>query len=135
VGVKRGELVGPFGLSPGPPTSPVTTTTTIILLSSPYCRITILIIPYLFPFPNATKNYFSFLFFMRSHQKLLFFFLISTTKNQSCIFRFDTRFGLAIGIEYFGTGQYQRSVSSLLQIYINIYIYIYIYIYIATIDK
>ena len=37
--------------------------------------------------------------------------------NQSCIFRFGTRFGLAIGMEYFDTGQYQRSV---------LYIYIYI---------
>ena len=43
---------------------------------------------------------------------------------QSCIFRFGTRFGLAIGMEYFGTGQYRRSVSGLPQKYIYIYIYI-----------
>ena len=34
-------------------------------------------------------------------------------QNQCCIFRFGTRFGLAIGMEYFGTGQYRRSVSDL----------------------
>ena len=42
--------------------------------------------------------------------------------NQCCIFRFDTRFGLAIGTEYFGTGPFQRSVSGLPQIFIYIYI-------------
>ena len=45
---------------------------------------------------------------------------------QSCIYRFGIRFGLAIGMGYFGTGQYQCSVSGLPQIYIYIYIYIYI---------
>ena len=43
---------------------------------------------------------------------------------QSCEYHFGFRFGLAIGMEYFGTSQYQCSVSGLLQIYIYIYIYI-----------
>ena len=47
---------------------------------------------------------------------------------QSCIYCFGTRFGLAIGIKYFGTGQYRRSVSGLplIYIYINLLIYMFI---------
>ena len=51
-------------------------------------------------------------------------------QNQSYIFRFDTRFGLAIGMRYFGTGQYRRSVSGLPQIYIYILIYYSIHLFI-----
>ena len=40
---------------------------------------------------------------------------------QSCKYRFGTRFDLVIGMEYLGTGQYRRSISGLLQIYIYIY--------------
>jgi hypothetical protein len=40
--------------------------------------------------------------------------------SQCCIFRFDTRFGLAIGTEYFGIGPFRRSVSGLPQIFIYI---------------
>ena len=39
------------------------------------------------------------------------------------------RFGLAIGMVYFGTGQYRRFVSDLLYIYIYIYIFTYLYVY------
>ena len=39
---------------------------------------------------------------------------------QSCKYRFGTRFELVIGMEYLGTGQYRRSISGLLQIYIYI---------------
>jgi hypothetical protein len=42
------------------------------------------------------------------------------SKYQCCIFRFGTRFGLAIGTEYFGTGPFRRSVSGLPQIFIYI---------------
>ena len=43
--------------------------------------------------------------------------------TQSCKYYFGTRFGLVIEMEYFGTGQYQRSVSDLLLIYIyNIFL-------------
>jgi hypothetical protein len=42
--------------------------------------------------------------------------------KQSCEYRFGTRFGLAIGMEYFDTGQYRHSISGLPQIYIYIYI-------------
>ena len=37
--------------------------------------------------------------------------------NQSGEYRFGIRFGLAIGMEYFGTGQYRCSVLGLPQIY------------------
>jgi hypothetical protein len=40
---------------------------------------------------------------------------------QSCIFRFGIHFDLVIGMGYFGTGQYRRSVSDLPHIYIYIY--------------
>jgi hypothetical protein len=51
--------------------------------------------------------------------------------NQCCIFRFGGRFGLAIGMVYFGTGQYRRFVSGLpLYIYIFIYIYLFICLFI-----
>ena len=33
--------------------------------------------------------------------------------THSCIFRFGARFGLAIGMVYFGTGQYWRLISGL----------------------
>jgi hypothetical protein len=46
------------------------------------------------------------------------------TKNQSCKYHFGGRFGLAIGMKYFGTSQYRHSVSGLPLIYIYIYIYI-----------
>ena len=40
---------------------------------------------------------------------------------QNCTYRFGIRFGLAIGMRYFGTDQYRHSVSGLPQIYIYIY--------------
>ena len=49
---------------------------------------------------------------------------------QCCIFHFGTRFGLAIGMRYFGTGQYRRSVSGLPHIYIYILIYYSIHLFI-----
>ena len=54
---------------------------------------------------------------------------ILTTK-QSCKYRFSTRFGLVIGMRYFDTGQYRRSVWDLPQIYIYIYIDLLLYIFI-----
>jgi hypothetical protein len=45
-----------------------------------------------------------------------------------------TRFGLAIGMEYFGTGQYRRSVSGLPQIYIYI-THFYYHIKLSTLNK
>ena len=42
----------------------------------------------------------------------------SKPPNQSCEFCFGTRFGLAIGMKYFGTGQYWRSISGFPQKYI-----------------
>ena len=50
--------------------------------------------------------------------------------RQNCIYRFGARFGLAIGIKYFSTDQYQRSVSGLPLIYIYIYINLLIYMFI-----
>ena len=48
----------------------------------------------------------------------LFEKFIATTYDQCCIFRFGTRFDLAIGMEYFGTGPFWCSVSGLPPIYI-----------------
>ena len=50
---------------------------------------------------------------------------VTCTNNQCCIFRFGSRFGLAIGMVYFGTGQYRRFVSGL-----TLYIYLLIYMFI-----
>jgi hypothetical protein len=47
--------------------------------------------------------------------------VVGRNVEQCCIFRFGTRFGLAIRMKYFDTGQYRRSVSGLPQIYIYIY--------------
>ena len=59
-----------------------------------------------------------------------FFVQINSNLDQSCIYHFSTRFGLAIGIGYFGIGQYWRSVSGLPQIYIYIYIDLLLYTFI-----
>jgi hypothetical protein len=48
------------------------------------------------------------------------------TYNHSCIFHFGGRFGLDIGMVYFGTGQYRRFVSGL-PLYIYIFTYLYVY--------
>ena len=49
---------------------------------------------------------------------------------QSCRYRFTGHSGLAIGMVYFGTGQYRRFVSGLpLYIYIYLFICLFIKIY------
>jgi hypothetical protein len=59
---------------------------------------------------------------------LLSFLNISTKQkwhyNQSCRYCFGARFGLAIGMVYFGTDQYRRFVLGL-----PLYIFTYLYVY------